>query len=114
MQVRAQTTYQSGTLHDGLLATVRQRHGELREVHEHLSHLISALSAAHVDDTVTVTVLAQRLTDNGLATAESARDSARPCMSGLHLNCFSTGLVGCNKSFGPQSSHSFASHNPCR
>ncbi len=70
---------QGSSLHDGLLAAIGHGHGELREVHEHLRHLIAALAAAHVDDPVAVAVLAQRLTDHRLAAPKRAWDGARPC-----------------------------------
>ncbi len=49
-------------------------HGELREVLEHLAHLVAALSAAHVDDDVRVRVLGQGLRDHGLAATERPRN----------------------------------------
>lgn len=46
----------------------------LREVSQYFRHFISTLSAAHVDDDVTVRVLGQRLGNDGLPAAESSRD----------------------------------------
>mmetsp|Transcript_64817 Transcript_64817/g.166821 ORF Transcript_64817/g.166821 Transcript_64817/m.166821 type:complete len:597 (+) Transcript_64817:397-2187(+) len=58
-------------LHDGLLLAVNER-GELREICEHLSHLVAALAAADVDDDVRVGVLGEGLGDDRLAAAEGA------------------------------------------
>ena len=55
----------------------------LREVSQHFRHLVSSLPTAHVDDDVTVGVLGQRLWDDGLATAEGARDGSG---SSLHAS----------------------------
>jgi len=41
--------------------SIRTLPTHLREVHEHLRHLIAALAAAHVDDAITVGVLGQGL-----------------------------------------------------
>ncbi len=72
-------TDQGGALHDGLLSPIRGGHGQLREVHEHLCHLIASLAAAHVHDAVTVAVLGQRLGNDRLAAAESTWDGACSC-----------------------------------
>mmetsp|Transcript_125902 Transcript_125902/g.187926 ORF Transcript_125902/g.187926 Transcript_125902/m.187926 type:complete len:462 (-) Transcript_125902:85-1470(-) len=66
---------QGGTLHDGVHLAVLL-HSELGKVHEHLSHLVSALAASDVDDGVGVGVLGERLRDHSLAAAERARHSA--------------------------------------
>ena len=74
-----QSRYQGGALHDGLLPAVGQGHAQLREVHQHLRHLVAALAAAHVDDAVAVAVLAERLADHGLAAAKGSWDGAGAC-----------------------------------
>mmetsp|Transcript_58539 Transcript_58539/g.154144 ORF Transcript_58539/g.154144 Transcript_58539/m.154144 type:complete len:435 (-) Transcript_58539:80-1384(-) len=63
--------HQRGPLHDGLLLAVDQR-GELREIGEHLGHLVAALAAADVDNDVGVGVLGKGLGDHRLAAAEGA------------------------------------------
>lgn len=78
-----------GTLHDRLLLAV-DIDGELREIHQHLGHLVSTFTTAtpnsqhqhcaryyldfyvpHVDDDVRVGELGQRLTNDSLAASES-------------------------------------------
>ena len=71
-------------LHDRLGATFHF-HGELREVLEHLGHLIAALATADVDDRVAVGELGQRLRDHRLAAAERARNG---CRAALHTPAF--------------------------
>ena len=71
--------YQRRALHDGLLTPIWKGHGELREVHKNLSHLIPPLATADIDDTITVTVLGQRLGNDRLATAESSRNGTCSC-----------------------------------
>ncbi len=71
-----QQAYQGGTLHDGLFSAVWQSHGELREVHQHLCHLIAPLTTPNINDAVTVTVLGERLGNDCLATPKSARNGA--------------------------------------
>ena len=71
-----QHAYQGGTFHNGLFSAVWQSHGELREVHEHLCHLVAPLTTSNVNDAVTVTVLGQRLGDDCLATSKSPRNGA--------------------------------------
>lgn len=44
----------------------------LREIHQDLSHLVSSLSTAHVNDDVAIRELRQRLGDDGLAASEGA------------------------------------------
>mmetsp|Transcript_40100 Transcript_40100/g.123888 ORF Transcript_40100/g.123888 Transcript_40100/m.123888 type:complete len:654 (-) Transcript_40100:17-1978(-) len=68
-------------LHDRLLAAVDDG-GELGEVHEHLGHLVAALAAADVNDTVGVGELGEGLGDDGLAAAEGTRDGARAALDG--------------------------------
>mmetsp|Transcript_21765 Transcript_21765/g.47810 ORF Transcript_21765/g.47810 Transcript_21765/m.47810 type:complete len:441 (-) Transcript_21765:140-1462(-) len=74
--------HQRCTLHDRLLRAVFKRHGESGEVHQHLSHLITALTASHVDNAIGVGVLGQCLANHGLATAERSRDGAGPAKHG--------------------------------
>merc|ERR1719453_2390039 len=64
-------------LHDLLLHAVDERR-ELREIRQHLGHLVAALATAHVHDHVRVRVLAQGLRDHRLAAPEGARHRARP------------------------------------
>ena len=64
-----------GTLHDGVGLAVLD-HGKLGEIHEHLCHFITALTAANIDDSLRVRVLGKRLGDNSLAAAEGTGDSA--------------------------------------
>ena len=78
-----------GTLHDRLLLAI-DVDGQLGEIHQHLSHLVSAFTTAtpnsqhqhcasryldsyapHVDDDVRVGELGQRLTNDSLAASES-------------------------------------------
>mmetsp|Transcript_41016 Transcript_41016/g.105878 ORF Transcript_41016/g.105878 Transcript_41016/m.105878 type:complete len:413 (+) Transcript_41016:159-1397(+) len=66
--------HQRRALHDGLVFAV-DHGGELREVRQHLGHLVTALTAADVDDDVRVRVLRKGLRDDGLAAAEGTRDS---------------------------------------
>ncbi len=75
-------THEGGALHDGLLTAIRGGHGQLREVHKHLRHLIAALAAADVDDAVRVAVLAQRLTDDRLAAPERPWNGTCACRKG--------------------------------
>jgi hypothetical protein len=70
--------YQACALHDTLLSPIRQRHSELRELHQHLCHLITTLPAPNIDHTVTVGVLTQGLADNSLAATKSTRNRAGP------------------------------------
>mmetsp|Transcript_12586 Transcript_12586/g.39639 ORF Transcript_12586/g.39639 Transcript_12586/m.39639 type:complete len:601 (+) Transcript_12586:190-1992(+) len=72
---------EGGALHDGLLLAVDD-HLELREVLEHLRHLVAALAAADVDNRVRVRVLGQRLRDDRLAAAERAGHGARAAEHG--------------------------------
>ena len=76
---------QGGALHDGLLSPILSGHGELREVHEYLCHLIPALTAAHVHDAIAVAVLGERLRDDCLAAAEGSWDGAGSCIANLSL-----------------------------
>lgn len=69
-------THQARALHDRLLPAVRHGHGQRGELRQHLSHLVTALAAAHVDDAVGVGVLGQRLADDGLAAAKGTGDGA--------------------------------------
>jgi len=52
----------------------------LRELGQHLSHLVAPLAAAHVDDDVGVTPLGQRVLGDGLAGTEAAGDRTRPTL----------------------------------
>ena len=49
----------------------------LREVSQHLRHLISSLSTADVDDDVRVGELGESLGDDSLPTAKGSRDGRR-------------------------------------
>ena len=73
------TAHQCCTLHDGLFPPVWHGHTQLREVHEHLSHLVAPFTTTHVNDAVTVTVLGQGLGNDSLATAKSSRNGASAC-----------------------------------
>ena len=55
----------------------------LREVSQHLRHLVSSLSATHIDDDVAVGVLGQGLRDDSFATAKGSRDGSG---SSLHTS----------------------------
>ena len=55
---------------------------ELGEVIEYFSHLVSALTAADVNDTVRVGVLGKRLRNASLSAAEGAWDSASTTLNG--------------------------------
>mmetsp|Transcript_169 Transcript_169/g.538 ORF Transcript_169/g.538 Transcript_169/m.538 type:complete len:422 (+) Transcript_169:677-1942(+) len=66
---------QGGALHDRLLLAL-ESHGELRELHQHLSHLVTTLTATDVDNSVRVGIFGQGLRDHSLSAAESARNSA--------------------------------------
>mmetsp|Transcript_6577 Transcript_6577/g.12773 ORF Transcript_6577/g.12773 Transcript_6577/m.12773 type:complete len:472 (-) Transcript_6577:7-1422(-) len=68
---------EGGALHDGVRLAVLD-HSELGEVHENLSHLVSALPASDIDDGLRVGVLGQRLRDNRLAAPERAGHRAGP------------------------------------
>eukprot|EP00760_Papus_ankaliazontas_P029145 PhM_4_TR4148/c1_g1_i1/m.22013 len=68
-------------LHDGLLAALDARR-ELGELHENLSHLIAALTAADVHNGVGVGVLGERLRNDGLAAAEGTGDGASAALHG--------------------------------
>ncbi|KAG6554120.1 hypothetical protein Mapa_004036 [Marchantia paleacea] len=74
--------HESGPLHDGLLAAVGESHGQLREVHEHLRHLVPSLPAPDVHHTVRIRVLGQRLTDHSFPAPESSRDGASASQNG--------------------------------
>lgn len=52
----------------------------LGEIAQDLRHLVPSLTAAHVDDDVTVGVFGQRLRDDGLATPESPGDGRGPAL----------------------------------
>jgi len=52
----------------------------LGEVSQYFRHLVSSLSAAHVDDDLAVGVLGQRLGDDRLAAAEGSRDGRGPAL----------------------------------
>eukprot|EP00754_Rhynchopus_humris_P024968 Rhum_TRINITY_DN14924_c11_g1::Rhum_TRINITY_DN14924_c11_g1_i2::g.129085::m.129085 len=67
--------------HDRVLLAVLRRL-QLRELHEHLSHLVSTLTAADVDDGVGVRVLRQRLGDDRLAAPEGSRHGAGSALHG--------------------------------
>jgi hypothetical protein len=56
--------------------------GELREVLQHLAHLVAALPAPHVDDDVRVGVLGQGLGDDGLAATEGPGDGRGSALGG--------------------------------
>ena len=56
------------------------RVGELRELVEHLGHLVAALAAADVDDHVGLGVLRERLLDDRLAGAEAAGHGDRAAL----------------------------------
>jgi hypothetical protein len=98
-------THQARALHDRLLAPVRHGHGQRGELRQHLSHLIAALAAAHVDDAVGVGVLGQGLADNGLAAAKGTRDGAGACS----VSC------RCEQRAGPDDAGVLAAqHTRCR
>ena len=54
-------SHQGCALHDGLFAAILGGHCQLREVHQHFSHFVAPLSAPHVHNPVTITVLGQGL-----------------------------------------------------
>ena len=58
----------------------RARVLEVRELLEHLRHLVSALAAADVDDDVRVGPLGQLVLRNGLARSETAGDDGRAAL----------------------------------
>ena len=72
---------EASTLHDIVHLAV-DLSLELREVIEHFSHLVTALTASDVDDTVGVGVLGESLRDTGLSAAEGAWDSASTTLHG--------------------------------
>jgi hypothetical protein len=62
-----------GSLHDGLLAAI-DLDGELGEILQYFSHLVTSLTTANVDNNVTVGELGHRLTNDSLSTTESTGD----------------------------------------
>lgn len=89
------TAHQRCTLHDGLFPPIWHGHTQLREVHQHFSHFIAPLTTAHIDDTITVTVLGQGLGNDSLATAKSSRNGTSACtVAKQSANNFSTGTRG--------------------
>lgn len=72
-------TDQCGALHDGLFTPIWHGHAELGKVHQHFSHLIAALAAAHIDDAVAVAVLGEGLRDDSLAAPKGSRNCTGAC-----------------------------------
>ena len=71
---------EASTLHDIVHATI-DLSLKLGEVIQYLSHLITALTASDIDDTVRVGVLGEGLGDTGLAAAEGAWNSASTALN---------------------------------
>ena len=72
---------QARALHDIILLTVDQGL-ELREFVKHLSHLVTALTTADVDDAIGVGVLGESLRDASLAATEGAWNGASTALHG--------------------------------
>mmetsp|Transcript_11056 Transcript_11056/g.25659 ORF Transcript_11056/g.25659 Transcript_11056/m.25659 type:complete len:277 (-) Transcript_11056:577-1407(-) len=73
--------YKRGTLHDtnfllGSCLLVLDSHCKLREITQHLSHLVSTLSTTDVHNSVRVRELRQSLTNHSLPTSKSTGDGA--------------------------------------
>ena len=68
--------HEAGTLHNVILLAI-DLSLQLREIVEHLSHLVAALTASDIDNTVRVGILGQGLGNTSLSAAEGAWDSAR-------------------------------------
>jgi len=73
--------HKASTLHDIVFLSVNFN-GELGELIEYLSHLISSLATSDVDNTLRVGVLGQGLRDTGLSTSEGSGNSASSSLDG--------------------------------
>lgn len=56
-----------------MLSRVSFTSSYFREIHQHLSHLITSLTTSDVDNDVTVGELGYRLTNDSLSASESTR-----------------------------------------